>query len=234
MEQKKISVFSLPSTTCPSVVCWWLRTAAQFLPLVFESATAWQRKFRLVRFVYRWSRIYMWRHKQFPQSTSMGFGKSTRYTTRKSTRYSTIVESKNQERFSLNVWGGIVGDCLIGPVLLPSRLFRENPFGENYHRFLSHTTTVRIRHRMWFLHDGSSAHFSRLARTVWASRKIMETAGLEQVVRLHGQHAHLIWIRCEKHQRHISSRQWIKPSTSKDANWQTSAISNNFCENKIL
>lgn len=82
-----------------------------------------------------------------------------------------VVESKNQVRFSLNVWGGIVGDCLIGPVFLEPRLN-----GQNYHRLLSHTLPplfedipIGIRQRMWFLHDGAPAHFSLLARN-WLSQ----------------------------------------------------------------
>lgn len=71
-------------------------------------------------------------------------------------------ESKNQQQFSLNVWGGIVANCLIGPVFLPPRLN-----GESYHRFLSHTlpslidvVPIGIRRRLWFMHDGAPAHFS--------------------------------------------------------------------------
>lgn len=77
-----------------------------------------------------------------------------------------VVESKNQIRFSLNVWAGIVGNTLIGPVFLEPRLN-----GQIYHRFLSRTLPpllddipLAVRQRMWFMHDGAPAHFSRLAR----------------------------------------------------------------------
>lgn len=81
-----------------------------------------------------------------------------------------VIESRNQQQFSLNVWAGIVADCLIGPVFLPARLN-----GEVYHRFLAHQlrllleeVPVGVRQRMWFMHDGAPAHFSRLARD-WLS-----------------------------------------------------------------
>lgn len=32
-----------------------------------------------------------------------------------------IIESRHQERFSINVWAGIIGDRLIGPFILPNR-----------------------------------------------------------------------------------------------------------------
>ncbi|KAJ8943500.1 hypothetical protein NQ318_016280 [Aromia moschata] len=33
-----------------------------------------------------------------------------------------IIESHHQQTFSINVWGGIVGDHLLGPFFLPRRL----------------------------------------------------------------------------------------------------------------
>lgn len=82
-----------------------------------------------------------------------------------------IIESRHQQKFSLNVWGGIVANCLIGPVFLPPRLDSET-----YHRFLTRTLPplledipIGVRRRMWFMHDGAPAHFSRLARN-WLSQ----------------------------------------------------------------
>lgn len=82
-----------------------------------------------------------------------------------------IVESGHQQRFSLNVWGGMIGNFLLGPVFLPPRLD-----GRNYHHFLVHTLPelledipVNGRRRMWFMHDGAPAHFSHLARD-WLSQ----------------------------------------------------------------
>jgi hypothetical protein len=43
----------------------------------------------------------------------------------------TIREAKHQTTFSINVWAGIVGDRLIGPVRLPARLT-----GRMYREFL--------------------------------------------------------------------------------------------------
>lgn len=77
-----------------------------------------------------------------------------------------IFEDRFQHQFSINVWIGIVGDCLIGPVFLPGRLT-----GEVYRNFLEHTlpgfleeVPLAIRNAMWFMHDGAPAHFSRVAR----------------------------------------------------------------------
>lgn len=71
-----------------------------------------------------------------------------------------------QRRFSINVWAGIVGDCLIGPYLLPSRLD-----GRSYGIFLEyvlpdllHDVPASLRDRIWFQHDGAPSHFSHYAR----------------------------------------------------------------------
>lgn len=77
-----------------------------------------------------------------------------------------IVETQFQAQFALNVWGGIIGDHLIGPVFLPSRLT-----GESYRFFLQHELSslledlpLLLRNQMWFMHDGAPAHFSTLSR----------------------------------------------------------------------
>lgn len=77
-----------------------------------------------------------------------------------------IMQSGFQDRFSVNVWVGIVGDYLIGPYFLPLRLD-----GNSYRHFLEHQlpllleeVPLGLRHQIWFMHDGAPAHFSRLAR----------------------------------------------------------------------
>ena len=72
----------------------------------------------------------------------------------------------HQERFSINVWAGILGDHLIGPFMLPQRLT-----GNVYTRFLQEDlptllddVPLRIRRQMWFMHDGAPAHFYRGTR----------------------------------------------------------------------
>ena len=42
-----------------------------------------------------------------------------------------MVEVSHQQRFSINVWAGIIGNCLLEPVLLPQYLN-----GETYLAFL--------------------------------------------------------------------------------------------------
>lgn len=67
-----------------------------------------------------------------------------------------------QERFSVNVWAGIVGDYLIGPYLMPVRLdaatyliFLQQVLPE-----LLQPVPANIQDRMWFQHDGAPPHFS--------------------------------------------------------------------------
>lgn len=73
----------------------------------------------------------------------------------------------HQQRFSINVWCGIVGDHLIGPHVLPGRLN-----GLAYRAVLEHDllplledVPLNIRRQLWFMHDGAPAHFSLVART---------------------------------------------------------------------
>src|SRR5678816_2810305 len=77
-----------------------------------------------------------------------------------------IVESRHQHQFSLNVWVGIVGGPLIGPLFLPARLT-----GDVYRQFLEHDLPtlledipLQLRSKMYFMHDGAPAHFSLVAR----------------------------------------------------------------------
>ena len=66
------------------------------------------------------------------------------------------------ERFSINVWAGIIGDQLLGTYLLPERLN-----GKKYLTFLQQVlpemmTDVppRFRRVMWFQQDGAQAHYA--------------------------------------------------------------------------
>lgn len=49
-----------------------------------------------------------------------------------------------QNKFSINVWAGIVGDYLIGPVMLPARLN-----GNNYLQFLQETLPDLLDYARW-------------------------------------------------------------------------------------
>jgi hypothetical protein len=66
------------------------------------------------------------------------------------------------------VWAGIVGDYLVGPHVLPHRLT-----GKHYRDFLLRDlpellqdVQLAARARMWYVHDGAPAHFSRAVRDV--------------------------------------------------------------------
>lgn len=76
------------------------------------------------------------------------------------------VETHHQQRFSINIWAGIVGDSLLGPYVLPNRLN-----GRDYTRFLRNQLPCYLedmplasRQLMFFMHDGAPAHFSLSAR----------------------------------------------------------------------
>lgn len=77
-----------------------------------------------------------------------------------------LVEGKHQYSFKLNVWGGIVGDFILGPVFLPPTLN-----GENYLEFLVEelpgllqNVPLADRYRLWFMHDGCPAHYRLIVR----------------------------------------------------------------------
>ena len=68
-----------------------------------------------------------------------------------------------QHRWSLNVWGGIIGSTIIGPYF-----FNGHLNGEMYLQFLQNelprllaNVPLITRNRMWFQQDGAPAHFSR-------------------------------------------------------------------------
>ena len=72
-----------------------------------------------------------------------------------------MVETSRQQQFSINVWAGIIGDCLLGPILLPQCLN-----GETYLVILQNTlppllknVPLAIRQRVWLQYNGAPAHF---------------------------------------------------------------------------
>lgn len=77
-----------------------------------------------------------------------------------------VREQHFQYEFSVNVWVGIIGDHLIGPHFLPYRLdgIRYREFLEFHLQELLEDVPIRIRQRMWFMHDGAPPHFRLVAR----------------------------------------------------------------------
>jgi len=69
-----------------------------------------------------------------------------------------IREARHQTTFPINVWAGIFGDRLIGPVRLPERLTGLT------RDILLDDVPLQLRVGMWFMHDGAAPHFSRIAR----------------------------------------------------------------------
>lgn len=72
----------------------------------------------------------------------------------------------HQERFTVNIWGGIVGDYLLGPIILPAPLNGAAylAFLENTLPLLMEEIPLAIRREMWFQHDGAPPHFSLAVR----------------------------------------------------------------------
>jgi hypothetical protein len=77
-----------------------------------------------------------------------------------------ILPRGHQQRFSVNVWAGIIADRLIGPYMLPPRLT-----GNIYLTFLQEVlpdllddVPLAVMQRIMFQHDGAPAHFSRDVR----------------------------------------------------------------------
>jgi Mga helix-turn-helix domain len=72
----------------------------------------------------------------------------------------------NQRIWSINVWGGIVGDNVIGPYFFEGTLD-----GTAYLNFLRNTLNglmedvpLNIRQFMWYQHDGAAPHYARNVR----------------------------------------------------------------------
>lgn len=62
--------------------------------------------------------------------------------------------------YTLNVWAGIIGDLLIGPIFLPSRLSGSHYFDflKNNLPFILNDIPPEHRSIMWFMHDGAPPH----------------------------------------------------------------------------
>lgn len=70
------------------------------------------------------------------------------------------IVTHSQTRWSINVWGGIIGDYVVGPHFFDGRVnggvyldFLQNHLPQ----LLQHVPHT-IRNRMWFLHDGAPVH----------------------------------------------------------------------------
>lgn len=77
-----------------------------------------------------------------------------------------ILEAGHQEKFSINVWAGIVGNYLVGPHILPNRL--NSPtylvFLRDILPELMEEVPLVVRENMWYQHDGAPAHYGTVVR----------------------------------------------------------------------
>ncbi|XP_044260986.1 uncharacterized protein LOC123008968 [Tribolium madens] len=72
-----------------------------------------------------------------------------------------------QHRFSINLWAGILGDRIIGPVELPRILNAENYAKLLLHNLEDLLDNVPLQHLpQWFQHDSAPAHFPRNVRDI--------------------------------------------------------------------
>jgi hypothetical protein len=73
------------------------------------------------------------------------------------------------------VWGGIIGNKLIGLYILPPRLNAVSYlyFLNNHLAILLEDVPLLTRQNMWYLHDGVPAHFAREVRT-WLDQNFPE------------------------------------------------------------
>lgn len=71
-----------------------------------------------------------------------------------------------QHRFSINVWAGIIGNRLVGPVIFPNRLTAQDylNFLQNELAGLLEDIPLRTRLRMYYQHDGAPAHFGHTVK----------------------------------------------------------------------
>lgn len=74
-----------------------------------------------------------------------------------------FVRYSTQNRWSLNVWGGVIGDNVIGPYFFEQRVTGEVylDFLQNYLPGLFAERAIEIPQEMWFLHDGAPVHHTR-------------------------------------------------------------------------
>ncbi|GFT69210.1 uncharacterized protein TNCV_2253661 [Trichonephila clavipes] len=72
-----------------------------------------------------------------------------------------------QQRFTVNMWAGIVGDSLLGPCILPPRLHSHKylVFLQEVLPELLTDIPAPIRRRMWFQQDGAPSHYASDGRS---------------------------------------------------------------------
>lgn len=82
------------------------------------------------------------------------------------------IERRNQHRFGFNVWCGILGTRIIGPIVYNGSLT-----GERYLHFLANDVEdileelpVMLNNRIWFQQDGAPAHNSVAVRNYLSQR----------------------------------------------------------------
>lgn len=77
-----------------------------------------------------------------------------------------IAETHRQNRWSLNVWGGIIGNRVIGPIFFNGTLTGQMFYDllDNNLNELLDDLPLLIRRNMWLQLDGAPAHFSGMVR----------------------------------------------------------------------
>ena len=68
-----------------------------------------------------------------------------------------MIETKNQYRFLVNIWMGIIGNHLIGPYIIDGHLNGETylDFLRDHLNNLLEEVPLQVRNNMWFMHDAT-------------------------------------------------------------------------------
>ena len=75
-----------------------------------------------------------------------------------------MIEGHVQDKFTVNVWGGIIEDTVIGPYFIEG-----TQTGEKYANFINndlpallYSVNTNWKNQLWFMQDGHPAHTSHL------------------------------------------------------------------------
>src|ERR1700729_1261998 len=123
----------------------------------------------------KWAQNKIWENRNFPHLVLFGdeamFHKNGSVNRHNFHYYATqnphFVRYNSQTRWSLNVWGGVVGDYLIGPYFFEQRVTGAVylDFLQNHFPGLIAHVPHETRNEMWFLHDGAPVHHTEPIRT---------------------------------------------------------------------
>lgn len=83
-----------------------------------------------------------------------------------------VIETNSQYRFTVNVWGGIIGKYLLGPHIFDGPLNADmyRRFLEESLPLLMEAVPVELQRDMWYMQDGAPPHYGRIV-TVFLNQR---------------------------------------------------------------